>query len=55
MYYLPDPSWRELVDTLVRIAIEHDPVAPVCLRSQIIEALAEIGSIAPDYCREDGN
>lgn len=45
--YLPTDHWHALVDALVDAHGDHDP------RNAIIIALAEIGFIVPDTCRED--
>lgn len=45
--YLPAGQWRALVDALVDVHADLDP------RNAIIIALAEVGFIVPDTCRED--
>ena len=44
--YLPADQYRALVDALLEAHADFDP------RSAIAIALAEIGNIVPDYCRE---
>ncbi|MBZ9771466.1 hypothetical protein [Mesorhizobium sp. CO1-1-8] len=45
--YLPHDQWTALVDALVDAHTDFDP------RNAIIIALAEVGFIVPDTCRED--
>ncbi len=46
--YLPTDQWTALVDALEAAHGDHDP------RNAIIVALAEVGFIVPDTCREEG-
>lgn len=46
--YFPADQWRALVNALVEAHADLDP------RNAIIIALAEIGFIVPDSCREEG-
>lgn len=45
--YLPADQWNALIDALLAAHADHDP------RNAIIIALAEVGFIVPDTCRED--
>lgn len=44
--YLPTEQWRALVDALVDAHADLDP------RNAVIIALAEVGFIVPDTCRD---
>lgn len=46
-HYLPHDQWTALVDALVEARGDHDP------RNAVIIALADVGFIVPDTCRED--
>ncbi|MBZ9757846.1 hypothetical protein LB524_21400 [Mesorhizobium sp. ESP6-5] len=46
-HYLPQDQWTALVDALVEARGDHDA------RNAVIVALAEVGFIVPDTCRED--
>ncbi|WP_181169612.1 hypothetical protein [Mesorhizobium sp. B2-4-4] len=46
-HYLPHDQWTALVDALVEARGDHDP------RNAVVIALAEVGFIVPDTCRED--
>ncbi|MDW9447444.1 hypothetical protein GOA58_07035 [Sinorhizobium meliloti] len=47
--YIHDDTYHETVDNLEAIARSFDPAAPDDLRSQIIEALGDLG-IWPEEC-----
>ncbi|WP_164753440.1 MULTISPECIES: hypothetical protein [unclassified Mesorhizobium] len=47
--YLPADQWRALVDALADAHADLDP------RNAVIVALAEVGFIVPDTCREDAS
>jgi len=50
--HISTDRWRATIDQLEQITRNFGPGYPVALRTQIITALGEVGSIWPDSVRE---